>query len=150
MNLWRWTAAAALALLSAAPSYAQWPRHSWGPPSPNPPPGGWYTPPPWNSQVQPPPPPPPFQPPPPPQNTGSVWVYGSRNEGSFQAIGNGQWVESNPGGQFFYTETRRGRRFVEMYDRSRGIYVRIQGTQLYSRAQSQRNWDTGYSGRWVR
>jgi hypothetical protein len=157
MSLWKWAAAAVLALLSAAPSYAQWPRHYWGPPNYSPPYSGrWYNPQPYN-QYQPPPPPvpsyqPSYQPPPPPapsQGPGSVWVYGSRNEGSFQALGNGQWVEQNPGGTFYYTEIGRGNQFVDLFDQNRRIYVRLQPGQMYSRAESQPNWDAGYSGRWV-
>ncbi len=154
MSLWKWTAAAVLALLSAAPSYAQWPRHYWGPNNYRPYSNRWYNPYPQNNQYQPPPPPPvpSYQPPPPPgpgQGTGTVWVYGSRNDGSFQDMGNGQWVETNPSAQFYYTEVGRGNGFVDLYDPNRQIYVRIQGTQLYSRSASQPNWDVGYSGHWA-
>ena len=151
MNLWKWTAAAVLALLTAVPSYAQWPRHHWGPPNHYPHSGRWYNPQPWTNQYQPPPPPvPSYQPPPPPpQSTGSVWVYGSRNEGTFQATGNGQWVEANPNGAYYYVEVSRGPGFVEMFDQNRGIYVRLYSGQLYSRSASEPNWNAGYSGHWA-
>jgi hypothetical protein len=155
MNLWKWTAAAVLGLLTAVPSYAQWPRHHWGPPNYNPPYSGrWYNPQPPNQYQPPPPPVPPYQPsyqppPPPAQGTGSVWVYGSRNEGSFQALGNGQWVEQNPGGTFYYTEIGRGNGFVDLFDQNRRIYVRLTSGQMYSRAEPQPNWDAGYSGHWA-
>jgi len=160
MNLWKWTAAAVLALLSAAPLYADWPRHSWGP-NHHDNWGRWYYQQQQNNQYQPPLPPvpsyqPPYQPgyqppppPPPSQGPGSVWVYGSRNEGSFRATGNGQWVEQNPGGTFYYTEIGRGNNFVDLFDQNRRIYVRLQPGQMYSRAESQPNWDAGYSGNWA-
>jgi hypothetical protein len=100
-----------------------------------------------------PPPPPvpqgnnPYQQPTP--GTGSVWVYGSRNEGSFHEMGNGQWVETNPSAQLYYTEIGRGSGIVDLFDPNRRIYVRLTGGQLYSRAESQPNWDVGYSGNWA-
>jgi hypothetical protein len=149
MNLWKWTAAAVLALLTAVPSYAQWPRHTWGPER-HPEHGRWYNPHPWNNQYQPPPPPvPAYQPPAPASGIGTVWVYGSQNEGSFQNQGNGQWVEANPTGQWYYVETARGVGFVDMLDQNRHIAVRLASGQMYSRAESDPNWAPGYSGRWV-
>lgn len=152
MNLWKWTAAAVLALLSAAPSYADWPRHYWGPNYHNH--WGRYYQQPWNNQYQPPPPPvpsyrPPYQPPAPASAIGTVWVYGSQNEGSWRDLGNGQWVETNPTGQWYYVETGRGPNFIDLLDQNRGIAVRITPTQEYSRSVNDPNWAPGYAGRWV-
>jgi len=72
MSLWKWTAAATLALLSAAPSYAQWPRHYWGQNNYRPYSNRWYNPQPWNNRYQ--PPTPPYQPPPPPPGNASTPV----------------------------------------------------------------------------
>jgi hypothetical protein len=141
MNLWKWTAAAVLALLTAVPSYAQWPRHYWGPPNqyrsyPN----RWYNPQPWNSQ---------YQPPAAAYDGRTVWVYGGQNEGSWRDLGNGQWVETNPTGQWYYIETARGRDFIDMLDQNRHIAVRLTNGQEYSRAETDPNWAPGYAGRWV-
>ena len=46
-------------------------------------------------------------------------------------------------------EIGRGNQFVDLFDQSRRIYVRLQPGQMYSRAESQPNWDTGYSGNWA-
>jgi hypothetical protein len=152
MTLWKWTAAAVLALLTAVPSYADWPRHHWGPEQ-HPEHGRWYNPPRWNNQYQPPPPPQWNYPNPPPvaaYDGRSVWVYGSQNEGSWRALGNGQWVETNPTGQWYYVETARGRDFIDLLDQNRHIAVRLTNGQMYSRAEVDPNWGApGYSGRWV-
>jgi hypothetical protein len=155
MNLWKWAAAPLLALLSVAPSYAQWPRHSWGPQYRNPPYGRWYNPPQWNNQYQPPPPPQwnnPYQQP--GQGVGTVWVYslsvyGTPSQGSWRDLGNGQWVETNPTGQWNYVEVGRGPNFVDLLDQNRNLVVRLTPTQQYQRSVNDPNWTPNYSGRWV-
>jgi hypothetical protein len=149
MSLWKWTAAALLALLSIAPSYAQWPRHYWGPQNRYPPHGRWYNPQPWNNQYQPPPPPPQWNNQPPGYDGRTVWVYGSQNEGSWRDLGNGQWVETNPTGQFYYVETGRSRDYIDMLDQNRHIAVRLSATTQYARPENDPTWMPGYTGRWV-
>jgi hypothetical protein len=149
MSLWKWTAAALLALLTAVPSYAQWPRHYWGPERHRDH-GRWYNPQRWNNQYQPPPPPQwGYQPPTAAYAGRSVWVYGSQNEGSWRDLGNGQWVETNPTGQWYYVETARGTDFIDLLDQNRHIAVRLTPNQEYSRSVNDPNWAPGYAGRWV-
>ena len=157
MSLWKWTAAPLLALLSVAPSYAQWPRHSWGPPNRYPPYSQrWYNPQQWNNQYQQPPPVPqwntPYQQP--DQSVGTVWaytlsLYGTPSQGSWRDLGNGQWVETNPTGQWNYVEVGRGPNFVDLLDQNRNLVVRLTPTQQYQRSVNDPNWTPNYSGRWV-
>ncbi len=131
MRLWKWSAAPLLALLSVAPSYAQWPRHYWGPPN-----GRWY------NQYQ------------PGQSVGTVWaytlsLYGTPSQGSWRDLGNSQWVESNPAGQWNYVEIDRGPNFVDLLDQSRNLVVRLTPTRQYQRSVNDPNWAPNYSGRWV-
>ena len=158
MSLWKWTVAVVLALLSAAPSYAQWPRHYWGPQNRYAPYSNrWYNPYPQNNQYQPPPPPVPqlnnpYQQP--GQGVGTVWaytlsVYGTPSQGSWRDLGNGQWVETNPTGQWYYVETGRGPNFVDLFDQDRNTAVRLTPNQEFSRSGNDPNWTPGYTGRWA-
>jgi hypothetical protein len=88
------------------------------------------------------------------QGVGTVWAYslpvnGTPSQGSWRDLGNGQWVEANPTGQWNYVETGRGPDYVDLLDQNRNIAVRITPTQEYSRSVNDPNWAPGYQGQWV-
>lgn len=58
----------------------------------------------------------------PPARAGQVWRY---TGGLFAASGNGKWVQINTQGTFYFREVARGQDFIEIYDQSRDVTVRL-------------------------
>jgi hypothetical protein len=139
-------------LVSVAPSWGQYPYRPYG--------GSRYPQmPPWQQRYQ-----PPgyggYQPPgyggyqPPGQGPGAqddgrhLWVYGSRGEGSFRDMGDGNWVESNQTGEFHFREVARTPQFVELFDPDRSASVRLTNRVMYNHGPGDPVWHRGYIGQW--
>ena len=66
-----------------------------------------------------------------------TWEY----QGGYIDNVNGQaWVERSVNATFSFTETYRNVDFVEMYDQSRDLYVRLYNNALFFRQSSNPNW----------
>jgi hypothetical protein len=82
-----------------------------------------------------------------------VWRFFENGGGTFENVRPGYWVAfSNQGTRNYFREMRRTPDYVEIYDDSRDLPVRIYDTALYQDASQvppdQRSWKLVYTGRW--
>ena len=75
-----------------------------------------------------------------------AWLY---NRGSFKAVGGSSWIEKNPTGEFHFRETVRTGQYLELYDASRQMTVRLDASSMYWKTAGQKNWNYLYHGRWA-
>jgi hypothetical protein len=76
-----------------------------------------------------------------------VWQY---QGGFFKDAGNGQWVESNASGTYYFREVRRDREFIDLFDASRGFTARLYDNAMYLQGGSSFPVFTKfYDGRWT-
>ena len=74
-----------------------------------------------------------------------VWEY----EGGFIENTQGQtWVERTPNANFTFKETDRNNDFVELFDNSRSVYVRLYNDKLFFRKVTDSDWSYNKPGRW--
>jgi hypothetical protein len=66
----------------------------------------------------------------------------------FDRVGRGEWVETNPFGQYPLQETGRSTRTVQLFDPSTGNTARLYNRQMYSLRDGWQLWDAGPSGGW--
>ena len=83
----------------------------------------------------------------PPSRAGDriVWEY----EGGYIENTQGQtWVERSPNANFAFRETDRNNDFVELFDNSRSLYVRLYNDRLFFRCVSDSGWAFNKFGKW--
>jgi hypothetical protein len=80
-----------------------------------------------------------------------VWRYDVGNGGLFRQVWSGSWIEERNGYRdpLRYREVRRTPDFVELFDSTRNLYVRLTDNMLYQRPGGT-DWVTGYPGYWTR
>jgi hypothetical protein len=77
------------------------------------------------------------------------WVYRTPNiEGRFFQTGPRRWKEVNPTGSWYYREEGRTIEYVELYDDSRDLVVRLYSDALYQQAPDVPGWQLAYRGHW--
>jgi len=85
-----------------------------------------------------------------PQNydTRRIWRYSVDTGGWFQDHGRGQWIQHRYGqSSLAYQETDRTRDFVELYDPTRALTVRLYGDMLHQ-TDPYRGWAPMFNGYW--
>ena len=76
-----------------------------------------------------------------------IWQY---QGGFFKDSGNGQWVESNASGTYYFREARRTGEFIDLYDASRGFTARLYGNAMFLQGGNDYPVFTKfYDGRWT-
>jgi hypothetical protein len=75
-----------------------------------------------------------------------AWLY---NRGWFRAQAGSTWLEKNPIGMFRFQEVSRTASCVQLYDASRKMTVRLDGSTMYWRTAGQQHWNYLYHGRWA-
>jgi hypothetical protein len=76
-----------------------------------------------------------------------VWQY---QGGFFKDAGNGQWVESNATGTYYFREVGRNREFVDLFDASRGFAARLYDNAMYlKQGNNDPVFSKFYDGRWT-
>ena len=74
-----------------------------------------------------------------------VWEY----DGGYIENTQGQtWIERSPGANFTFRETDRNNDFVELFDNSRSLYVRLYNDKLFFRRATDPDWSFNKYGRW--
>jgi len=74
-----------------------------------------------------------------------VWEY----DGGYIVNTQGQaWVERGPGANFTFRETDRNSDFVELFDNSRSMYVRLYNDRLLFRRVTDSDWSFNKPGHW--
>lgn len=75
------------------------------------------------------------------------WEYGT---GRFELIGNGRWRETdNGGGTAQFVETRRRAEYIEIFDQSRDVGVRLYADKMFLKQPGPRNYEFFRPGRWI-
>jgi hypothetical protein len=74
-----------------------------------------------------------------------VWEY----EGGYIENTQGQtWIERSPNANFAFRETDRNNDFVELFDNSRNLFVRLYNDKLFFRRATDPDWSFNKPGRW--
>jgi hypothetical protein len=78
-----------------------------------------------------------------------VWTYGVDGGGRFEHMRGDRWVQVRDvsGPPLYYRETNRTSDYVELYDQSRDLYVRLYDDVLYQNPNGQ-GWGVGFQGNW--
>ena len=79
-----------------------------------------------------------------PASARQAWLY---NQGSFKVVQGTTWIEKNPTGVFHFKEAARNGEFVDLYDQSRKMTVRLYPTTMYWKLPTQKAWNYLYHGR---
>ena len=74
-----------------------------------------------------------------------TWEY---QGGYIENVQGHVWVERAVWGTCSFVETYRNSDFVEMYDQSRDLYVRLYNDALFFRKSNNPNWSYNKPGRW--
>ncbi len=75
-----------------------------------------------------------------------VWQY---QGGFFKDAGNGQWVESNASGTYYFQEARRNNEYIELVDASRGYTARLYNNAMYLQGNDLAVFTKFYDGHWT-
>jgi len=76
-------------------------------------------------------------------------TYWRLNDGAFEWLGGRKWRQvRDRGAPIPLRETDRTRKYVELYDESRQIYLRLYDDQAYQRGPDDEEWGAGAKGRW--
>jgi hypothetical protein len=80
---------------------------------------------------------------------GGERTYWRHSVGHFEKV-DGNWRERTEDGTLFrFVETDRTAQFVELFDRSRNIRVRLQATNCLVK-DGNGPWEKNYTGKWVK
>jgi len=74
-----------------------------------------------------------------------VWEY---EGGYIENVQVQTWVERSPNANFAFRETGRNLDFVELFDGSRNLYVRLYNDKLFFRRATDSDWTYIKPGRW--
>lgn len=85
-------------------------------------------------------------------DTRQAWLYrASGKPGWFVKVADKRWAETTPdGGGFNFEEVGRTARYVELFDRSRTMWVRLDANRMEWRQGAKPAWNRLYDGKWVR
>ena len=75
----------------------------------------------------------------------TLWIY---EGGSFENKSGRTWVENTKDGDIQFVEITRNADFIEIYDNSRKISVRLYSTRMYWRTPTEGQWNFLHNGRW--
>src|SRR5438874_1668548 len=73
------------------------------------------------------------------------WLY---QGGLFENTRGTTWVEKNFDGSFSFREVRRNSEFIELYDQSRDVSVRLYADKCYGLFPNNPSWILLYAGGW--
>jgi hypothetical protein len=74
-----------------------------------------------------------------------VWKY---DGGFFKDQGSNQWIEKNPSGTYHFVEACRNRDYIDLFDRSRDVTVRLYRRECFLKGLGHRDFVKLYCGRW--
>jgi hypothetical protein len=86
-----------------------------------------------------------------PSSSLNAWLYETpAGPGAFERNGAANWVERIPtGGQMSFEEKARTADYLELYDGSRRLWVRVHPTFMEWRQEPSSEWHRLHTGRWV-
>ncbi len=81
----------------------------------------------------------------------NAWLYDvSGKRGWFEKVAGRRWLETTPdGGQYQFEELARTAGYVELFDRSRTMWLRLHADHVLWRQGKKPDWYRLYNGRWV-